>query len=137
MTKLATNLVKGGSIDHFMVAQGIFNHVYKDGKITLLIQKLDTFKKPVETKLQKLQEAPLQSTDTILQQMLQFYINGYYKIPQQSQSNDTIIAGSKIPQLNVDHTLVDIYSACILPHKRAHQVDIMEQAALPPQQQIF
>ena len=131
MTKLATNLVKGGSIDHFMVAQGIFKHVYKDGKITLLIQKLDTFKKPVETKLQKLQEAPLQSTDT--------YNSTSIATIKFHSSLKAMIQSLQVPRyhMNVDHTLVDIYSACILPHKRAHQVDIMEQAALPPQQQIF
>ena len=45
MTELATSLVNGGSIgtiDHFMVAEGILDQVDNDGKITLLMQKQDT-----------------------------------------------------------------------------------------------
>ena len=55
MTELATNLVNGGSIDHFMVAQGILNQVASesDGKIILLTRKLDTLKELLERKLQK------------------------------------------------------------------------------------
>ena len=58
VTELATNLVNDGSIDHFMVAQGILNQVNNDGKITLLIRKRDTLKTLLERKHQKLQEAP-------------------------------------------------------------------------------
>ena len=64
VTELATNLVNDGSIDHFMVAQGILNQVDNDGKITLLIRKQDTLKMLLERKLQKLQEAPWRSANT-------------------------------------------------------------------------
>ena len=42
-TNLA-NLVNGGSMDHFMVAQGILDQVDNDGKIILLTRKRDTLK---------------------------------------------------------------------------------------------
>ena len=35
VTELATNLVNGGSIDHFMLPQGILDQVNNDGKIIL------------------------------------------------------------------------------------------------------
>ena len=47
VAQLATNLanlVNGGSMDHFMVAQGILDQVDNDGKIILLTRKRDTLK---------------------------------------------------------------------------------------------
>ena len=73
VAQLATNLanlVNGGhyhpgSMDHFMVAQGILDQVDNDGKIILLTRKRDTLKANLlEMKLQKSQEAPSQSADT-------------------------------------------------------------------------
>ena len=62
VAQLATNLanlVNGGSMDHFMVAQGILDQVDNDGKIILLTRKRDTLKANLlEMKLQKLQEVP-------------------------------------------------------------------------------
>ena len=60
-TNLA-NLVNGGSMNHFMVAQGMLYQVYNYGKIILLMIKLDTLEANLfEMKCQKLQEAPLQT----------------------------------------------------------------------------
>ena len=120
VAQLATNLanlVNGGSMDHFMVAQGILDQVDNDGKIILLTRKRDTLKANLleiedtvprqsrsdeinlERTLQKLQKAPSRSADTI---------------SQQSDSN--------IPPLYEDHSVLDIPSAWILPHKRAHEL---------------
>ena len=90
VTELATNLVNGGSIDHFMLPQGILHQVDNDGKIILLTQKRKNSKTLLERKLQKLQEAPSRSADTIPQQTLQFHSNHDDIIPQQSRSDDTI-----------------------------------------------
>ena len=73
VTELATNLVNGGSIDQFMLPQGILDQVDNDGKIILLTRKRDYLKTLLERKLQKLQEAPSRSEDTISQQTLQFF----------------------------------------------------------------
>ena len=57
VAQLATNLanlVNGGSMDHFMVAQGILDQVDNDEKITLLTRKRDALKaNRLEMKLQK------------------------------------------------------------------------------------
>ena len=190
VAQLATNLanlVNGGSMDHFMVAQGILDQVYNDGKNILLTRKLDTLKANLlEMKLQKLQEVPSLSTDTIPQQVLQFCSNSEATIPLQSRSHDINFEStlqklpeapsrstntnpqqtlqfhsnskdtiplqsqgndinlektlqklqeapsrsadtipqqsvSNIPPLDEDHALLDIPSAWILPHKRAHE----------------
>ena len=91
VTELATNLVKGGSIDHFMLPQGILDHVNNDGKIILLTRKWNNLKTLLERKLKKLQEAPSQSADTIPLQTLQFHSNHDDTIPQKSRSYDTLI----------------------------------------------
>ena len=75
VTELATNLVNGGSIDQFMLPQGILDQVDNDGKIILLTRKRDYLKTLLERKLQKLQEAPSRSEDTIPQQTLPFHSN--------------------------------------------------------------
>ena len=84
VAQLATNLanlVNGGhyhpgSMDHFMLAQGILDQVDNDGKIILLTRKRDALKANLlEMKLQKSQEAPSRSADTIPQQTLQFHNN--------------------------------------------------------------
>ena len=90
VTELATNLANGGSIDHFMLPQGILDQVDNDGKIILLTRKRDNLKTLLERKLQKLQEAPSRSADTIPQQTLQFHSNCDDTIPQKSRNDDTI-----------------------------------------------
>ena len=59
VTELTTNLVNGGSIDHFMLPQGILDQVNNDGKIIFLTKKLDNLYMLLERKFQKLQEAPV------------------------------------------------------------------------------
>ena len=123
MTDLSTNLVKvnGGSIDQFMLPKGILDQVDNDGKIILLTRKRDYLKTLLEKMPKKLQEAQSRSEDTIPQQTLQFHSNRDDTIPQKSRSDDTIIEGSNIPPLDVDHTLLDIPSGWVLPHRRAHE----------------
>ena len=123
VTDLSTNLVKvnGGSIDQFMLPKGILDQVDNDGKIILLTRKRDYLKTLLEKMPKKLQEAQSRSEDTIPQQTLQFHSNRDDTIPQKSRSDDTIIEGSNIPPLDVDHTLLDIPSGWVLPHRRAHE----------------
>ena len=94
VTELATNLVNGGSIDQFILPQGILDQVDNDGKIILLTRKRDYLKTLLEKMPKKLQEAQSRSEDTIPQQTLQFHSNRDDTIPQKSRSDDTIIAGS-------------------------------------------
>ena len=151
VAQLATNLanlVNGGhyhpgSMDPFMLAQGILDQVDNDGKIILLTRKRDALKANLlEMKLQKSQEAPSRSADTIPQQTLQFHSNSEDTISRQTRSDDINFertlqklqeapsrsadtipqqSYSNIPPLDEDHALLDIPSAWILPHKRAHE----------------
>ena len=44
LTTNLANLVNSGSMDHFMVAQGILDHIDNNGNFVLLALKLDTLK---------------------------------------------------------------------------------------------
>ena len=54
----------------------------------------------IKLNFQKYQEAPSRSADTIPQQQLLFHSNSDDTIPQKQRSDNTIIAGSNIPQLD-------------------------------------
>ena len=101
------------------MAQGILYQVNNDGKITLLMQKQDTLKTLIKWKLQKLRKAPMLLGLLLREAQIQFHNSCEAMIQSLQTSN------SNVSLLDVDHTLLDIPSAWILIHKRAHEDKVM------------